>query len=211
MPPHGPGFSGALHSHDAEYPDDDWNLYSVIDRESIKGLNLEGPDGAIGVFKPHARRLEETPMIKSDADEEIIVSIRFTSPCHVRKLMFIGGGEDESHPFTVKCYVNHEDIDFSSIENFTPAATFSNLGVNRDGTSEQYATPASKFTNIDVLTFYFAENHGDSSTIVQYIGMQGEHTHYRREAVDAEYEVLCNGQDIEQPAESKTKAAPSGF
>ena len=48
-----------------------------------------------------------------------------------------------------------------------------------------FATPATKFTNIDVLTFYFSENHGGDATIVQYIGMQGEHTHYRREAVDA--------------------------
>ena len=31
------------------------------------------------------------------------------------------------------------------------------------------------------------------------IGLQGEHTHYRREAVDTVYEVLCNGQDIVQP------------
>lgn len=177
----------------------------MIDRESIVGLNVTSPGDTIGVFKPFARRLEDSPMIKSDADEEIIISIRFTSPCHVRKLMFIGGGEDESHPSTVKCYVNHEDIDFSSVENFTPAATFSNLGLNKEGTAEQFATPASKFTNIDVLTFYFSENQGDSSTIVQYIGMQGEHTHYRREAVDAEYEVLCNGQDIQQPEDKKAK------
>ena len=95
MAPHGPGFSGALHSHDAEYPDDDWNLYSMIDRENVVGLNLDGMN-AMGVFKAFARRLEELPMIKSDADEEIMVTIRFTSPCHVRKLMFIGGGDEES-------------------------------------------------------------------------------------------------------------------
>ena len=33
-------------------------------------------------------------------------------------------------------------------------------------------------------------------------GLQGEHTHFRREAVDTVYEVLCNGQDIEQPEDS---------
>jgi hypothetical protein len=178
----------------------------MIDPESIVGLNIITPGGAMAAFKPFARRLEDTPVLKSDVDEEIIITVRFTSPCHVRKMMFIGGGEDASHPFTVKCYVNHEGIDFSSVEDFTPAATFANLGINKAGTAEQFATPASKFTNIDVLTFYFCENHGDASTIVQYIGMQGEHTHYRREAVDAEYEVLCNGQDITQPEDSKTAA-----
>ncbi len=170
----------------------------MIDRENVVGLNLDGMN-AMGVFKPFARRLEELPMIKSDADEEIMVTIRFTSPCHVRKLMFIGGGDEESHPKTIKCFVNHEGIDFSNVEDFTPAQVFSNLSINTAGVTEVFATPASKFTNIDVLTFYFSENYGGDATIVQYIGMQGEHTHYRREAVDAEYEVLCNGQDIEQP------------
>jgi hypothetical protein len=46
--------------------------------------------------------------------------------------------------------------------------------------------------------FYFPSNHGgEEITTIKYIGMQGEHTHYRREAVNAVYEVLCNGQDIE--------------
>ena len=179
MAPHGPGFSGALHSHDAEYPDDDWNLYAMIDRENVVGLNLDGMN-AMGVFKPFARRLEDLPIIKSDTDEEIIVTIRFTSPCHVRKLMIIGGGEDESHPKTVKCYVNHEGIDFSNVEDFTPAQIFSNLGNNSSGTTELFATPASKFTNIDVLTFYISENHGGDATIVQYIGMQGAHALQKR-------------------------------
>jgi hypothetical protein len=181
----------------------------MIDRENVVGLNLDGMN-AMGVFKPYARRLEELPMIKSDIDEEIIVTIRFTSPCHMRKLMIIGGGEEESHPKTVKCYVNHEGIDFSNVEDFTPAHVFSNLGINTPGTVELFATPASKFTNIDVLTFYISENHGGDATIVQYIGMQGEHTHYRREAVDAEYEVLCNGQDIEQP-DSLKASENTGF
>lgn len=33
--------------------------------------------------------------------------------------------------------------------------------------------------------------------------MVGEHTHYRREAVDTVYELLCTGQDIVQPEDSK--------
>jgi hypothetical protein len=35
-----------------------------------------------------------------------------------------------------------------------------------------------------------------SSTLLYDIGMQGDHTHYRREAVDTVYEMLCNGTDI---------------
>ena len=35
MPPHGGSFNGAMHSHDAEFPDDDWNLYAMIDKSKI--------------------------------------------------------------------------------------------------------------------------------------------------------------------------------
>ena len=60
MPPHGPGFSGALHSHDAEFPDDDWNLYSMIDLEGVKALNATIPEDAARIFKPFVHRLSDT-------------------------------------------------------------------------------------------------------------------------------------------------------
>lgn len=123
--------------------------------------------------------------------------MRFTSPVHVRKLMIIGGGMEAQHPSTLKCFPNKEMFDFNNVNEFTPAQTF-NLPVNADGTVE-LITVVQPFTNINSLVFYFPANHGHESTILKYIGMQGEHTHHRREAVDATYEVLCNGQDIIQP------------
>ena len=41
---------------------------------------------------------------------------------------------------------------------------------------------------ISSLVLYFPSNFGGDNTIIRYIGMQGEHTHYRREAVDRVYE-----------------------
>ena len=40
MPPHGGSFAGATHSHDPEFPDDNWNLYSMLEPES-KALNVD--------------------------------------------------------------------------------------------------------------------------------------------------------------------------
>ena len=206
MPPHGPGFSGALHSHDPEFPEDDWNLYSMVDREGIKALNVTLPDEAISVFRPFVRRLDESPApLESNCDEEMILVIPFTSPCHIRKLMIIGGGDNEQHPLTVKAYVNKTNLDFDSISDVTPSQTFNNLSVNSSGTTEITIPNVRTFTNVNVLTLYITANHGSETTMLRYVGMQGEHTHYRREAVDAEYEVLCNGQDIEQPDHLKAK------
>lgn len=213
MPPHGPGMFGAAHSHDPEYPDDNWNLYSMLDQEGLMGLNVTNHADVVGIFRPFVLRLQETPRIESDADEEMMVVCRFTSPVHIRKLMVIGGGDEGNHPMTMKCYVNKEDIDFTNIEDFKADQVFDNLQINSAGTNELITT-LRPFTNVNVLVLYFAGNHGDDSTIVRYIGMQGEHTHYRREAVDATYEVLCNGQDIQQPedgAKGNLKMGEGGF
>lgn len=198
MPPHGLGMAGGTHSHDPEFPGDDWNLYAMLDREGTTALNATRPDHAIGIFKPFVHRTNPSPNLISDADHELLIIARFTSPCHIRKLMVIGGSDDEHHPSSLQCYLNHEQIDFTNIADFRPAQQF-NLPINRDGTVE-FTTVLSAFTNVNTIAFYFPSNHGDrDQTIIQYIGMQGEHTHYRREAVDTTYEVLCNGQDICQP------------
>jgi hypothetical protein len=72
------------------------------------------------------------------------------------------------------------------------------------GIIEQITLPR-PFSNINTLTFYVAANHGFPTTVLRYIGMQGEHTHYRRDAVHANYEVLCTGDEIDN---ANVKAAP---
>ena len=51
---HGGGAVGGGHSHDEEYPDDNWNLYQHVDR--AEALNAEGD--AKKVLRPFVRRLE---------------------------------------------------------------------------------------------------------------------------------------------------------
>jgi PITH domain len=134
------------------------------------------------------------------------VTVRFTSPVHVRKIMIIGGGAETQHPSSLKCYSNKEMVDFTNVSEFNPSQVF-NLPMNMHGTVE-LTTVVQAFTNITSLVFYFPGNYGHESTVLKYIGMQGEHTHYRREAVDAVYEVLCNGQDIIQPESDGVSELP---
>lgn len=75
MSPHGPGMTGATHSHNPEYPDDNWNLYSMIETTTATALNTTRPTDTLGIFKPFALRISNEPELISDADEEIIVSL----------------------------------------------------------------------------------------------------------------------------------------
>lgn len=80
MSPHGAGMSGATHSHDPEYPDDNWNLYSMLDHETTIGLNVTKQEDVLRIFKSHANKLSNDINVISDADEEICIIARFTSP-----------------------------------------------------------------------------------------------------------------------------------
>ena len=43
----------------------------------------------------------------------------------------------------------------------------------------------------------FSANCGEvDDTMLQYVGLQGDHTHDRREAVHAEYELMCQHADL---------------
>jgi hypothetical protein len=192
---------GASHSHDVRYPDDTWNLYAMLDTETTTALNVTRPRDVMGIFKPFVKRLETEPLLISDADDEMILTLRFTSPVTIRKLMIIGGTNPDQQPATLRCYPKQENIDFNNVETFRPAQTF-NLQPNPEGTVELITT-LHQYTNVSTLVLYFQGNLGGlENSSLRYIGMQGDHTHYKREAVHTVYEVLCNGQDICQPEDA---------
>jgi hypothetical protein len=189
---HGAGMAGAGHSHDSDQPEDSWNLYQHIER--VDALNATVPADSAGIFKPHAYRLQTEPCLVSDSDEEILIKVSFASPVHIRRIMVIGGGEADHHPSSLQLFVNSEEIDFSSAED-TQAAQEFDLAPNVEG--EGFVTTRQgPFTNVTSVAFFFNANHGDvSETKIQYIGMQGDHTHDKRKAVNAVYELNCVHRD----------------
>ena len=108
---------------------------------------------------------------------------------------YVGGNSEAQHPDVLKCFVNRDGIDFTEVGDLSPTQTFS-LPVNTNG-SVELVTAVHPFTGVNSLAFYFPSNYGDASTAIQYIGMQGEHTHFRREAVNTTYEVLCTGEEVD--------------
>ena len=200
MPPHGPGAVSNAHSHDPEFPDDNWNLYQHLDADLTRSFNAVRGVVASEVFKPFARRLDATPMLESDADEELLVLAHFSSPVHIRKMMVIGGSVDEGrHPCELRCFVNPVVADFASLEDVRPTQAWTSLAVNATGEVELLTSPTTAFNNIVSIAFFFPANHGDEeSTALRYIGMQGEHTHMTMaKAVKATYELIGAAHDGE--------------
>ena len=198
---HGGGAAGGCHSHSVEYPDDSWNLYQHMERAEV--LNAADGRDAAGVLRPFARRLETDGSLVSDGDEELLVKVTFAAPVSLRRLMVIGGGDEAHHPSRVKVYVNQESLDFQSLEDVRPTYE-STLPANPTGEAYVAVHPTSAFTNITTVAFFFPSNHGDEDeTKLQYVGMQGDHSHDKREAVNATYELLCQGHGTTVDADFK--------
>lgn len=80
----------------------------------------------------------------------------FTSPVHIRKIMVIGGGNEECHPSAMKVFVNSvaEDIDFAGASDL-PAVQEFDLAPNVTG--EGFVnTRQGPFTNVTAVTFFFS-------------------------------------------------------
>lgn len=198
---HGGGGGGSCHSHSVEYPDDSWNLYQHVDRAEV--LNAQDGCEALSVLRPFVKRCEGDGSITSDGDEELLIKVTFLAPVSLRKLMVIGGGSDDAHPSRVKVYVGQENLDFQSLEDVRPTYE-SRLPVNGPGEAFLNVHPPSAFTNVTTVAFFFDENHGGADeTCLQYLGMQGDHSHDKREAVNATYELLCQGHGTTAEADFK--------
>uniref|UniRef100_A0A7S2DSZ5 PITH domain-containing protein n=1 Tax=Octactis speculum TaxID=3111310 RepID=A0A7S2DSZ5_9STRA len=192
---HGGGFSGGGHSHNPDAPEDDWNLYQHIERCEV--LNCTRAADGPGIFKPFAYRLEEEPCVKSDGDEELLIKLSFSSPVHIRRIMIIGGGDEEYHPSHMKAYINRPELDFSGVNDVDAVQEWD---LSPNATGEGYVvTRQAPFTNVTEVAFFITGNCGDiDETWLQYVGLQGDHTHDRREAVNATYEAM--GQLADHPS-----------
>lgn len=97
------------------------------------------------------------------------------------------GGDSETCPSTMKLFRNRDDIDLDNCDDVKADQEF-DVAYDREGTHD-YMVRASKFQNVNSLTIYFPGNlGGENSTRVNYIGIKGESTTYKRAVVETVYE-----------------------
>merc|ERR1712228_207227 len=91
-----------------------------------------------------------------------------------------------------------EALSFEGLEDAEPAQIME-LAMNP--TADPIASTqcnARPFNQVSFLLLHFLENHSGGEldqTRVSYVGLQGEHTHAKRQAVDAKYELVPNADD----------------
>eukprot|EP00445_Apocalathium_hangoei_P039213 CAMPEP_0203942070 /NCGR_PEP_ID=MMETSP0359-20131031/78330_1 /ASSEMBLY_ACC=CAM_ASM_000338 /TAXON_ID=268821 /ORGANISM="Scrippsiella Hangoei, Strain SHTV-5" /LENGTH=209 /DNA_ID=CAMNT_0050872739 /DNA_START=35 /DNA_END=664 /DNA_ORIENTATION=- len=187
-------------SHDDEYPEDDWNLYQSIDR--VEGLNTAGVTEAIGIFKPRSQRREPSPSVLSNADGELILKIWFRSPVNIRRFCVAACGAEVAEvlrpPSLVRCFTTPaaQSADFPGITEMEPVQT-AELPENGDA-DISVACQLHAYSQVPFLLLHISGDKVPRGPIrVSYIGFQGTHCHASRQAVDAKYEPIHAGHDVQ--------------
>lgn len=161
------------------------DLLPWVNTDHIYCLNERIHDSCKKVFRAKDQKLESNEYLESnDDDPELLLNIPFTCPVKLKSVCIIGS--EAGMPLRVRLYKNIEHADFGNIEGRTPDQTIE-LHLNPTGEIE-YPTRISKFSNTNSLQMHFPDSYGGEMIQISYIGLKGEHTGYKREAVVTIYE-----------------------
>lgn len=169
------------------------DLLSQIEVDKVTALNELSVGSCRDIFRPYEERLREDKVCRSqEGDPELMVFVRFSSPCTISSLSIIGG-ENGTSPSRVNLYVNDDTLDFSSIDDKEPVQSL-DLVEDYCGTVE-YSLKVSRFQNVSLLVMHFPSSFGDDQSCIYYVRVLGESSGHQRRAVEAVYESKPNLSD----------------
>ncbi|EGX44750.1 hypothetical protein AOL_s00188g88 [Orbilia oligospora ATCC 24927] len=193
----------AGHTHDDDVtPAIQSSLYNSIDFDAVSTLNESEPDAGKRVLrKTWDERLETTPELESDSDQELIMFVPFAGIVKLHSLL-IYAPPDPTSPRTLKLFINRTDVDFSNATSVTPTQTLEIPLVPPSSRPEIIEIPVKRalFNNVRSLTLFFEENHGydnddEDVTKIWYLGFRGDFMKVGREPVITLYEAAANPRD----------------
>eukprot|EP00923_Selenidium_pygospionis_P000457 GHVN01000806.1.p4 GENE.GHVN01000806.1~~GHVN01000806.1.p4 ORF type:complete len:205 (-),score=36.50 GHVN01000806.1:371-985(-) len=185
---HGPGCGC---KHETELVGSEF-LLPYIEKEAIRGMNEQIQGSAKTIFKVYEDRLTDHHCSSVEDDTELIIHIPFSSPCKISSMHLIGG-EGGRCPKDVKLFSNTPDLDFEGAQSSKPVQSVELLE-DYCGAIE-YPLKVTQLQNVTTLTLYFNDTHGSSPNQLFYVGLRGEGSSFKREAVVTVYESQAQRSD----------------
>ncbi|KAG0042431.1 hypothetical protein BGZ83_000463 [Gryganskiella cystojenkinii] len=196
---HGHGHDDHDHDHD-ESPDSGLvheSLHQRIDHDNVVCLNESEPGQGRSILKPWHEKMDDTKILESDADEQLILRIPFTGMVKLKSIT-IRSEPGETAPRTMKAFTNKDDLDFDNAESTTATQEW-DLVEDTHGQVAEYSTRVAKFSSIRSLTLFFGENFGGDTTRISFIGLKGEFSEFKRDPIITVYELQANPADHKVP------------
>lgn len=188
------------------------SLNGLIDMHKLQFWNvLQQRDEAIRVVDPAEIAKvgsEAAPPIVSDADEEILMLVNFSTFVKLRGICVSGPG-DAHGPSVVKLFSNRVQITgFESVNRLTPDEKVDLVQTSSEDEIIFQLNPV-KFMNVSNVVLFFDKNFGDlDETMIQRIEFFGEDTGKvvdRPLATNVVYELRGNPADHPMPESEKIK------
>ena len=132
------------------------------------------------MFKPWHERHSRESYVESDADEQLIVHIPFTSDVTLKSICIIAATGEE-HPSKMLAFKNREDVDFDNADAMRPDQEWA-LNEDPEG-SHPYETLIAKFNGLRNINLYFPENFGGEKTKIYFIGLRGQSRNVNRRTI----------------------------
>ncbi|ODV91597.1 hypothetical protein CANCADRAFT_14396, partial [Tortispora caseinolytica NRRL Y-17796] len=169
------------------------NLYAQIDVEHVRALNEAVPDTAKKIIRPYSERLSTDPVLQSDADEQLLITIPFISLVRLHSIQ-IRSTADMHAVDKIKLFVNRE-MDFDTAADMKPTAE-----IDHPQTLEiaEYPLKRTQFSNVKSLTVFVESNHGADVSQLYYIGLSGDWSALTKDPVISMYEAAANPKDHKQ-------------
>ncbi len=190
---HGHG-DGHDHSHDLE-PALQSNLYKQINFDGIVTLNEAEPrSGAAITQKTWDERLNDEPVLESDADEQVLMHVPFAGSCKLYSIM-IRTSDSDSAPQTLKLFRNRDDMDFSLAADLKPTQI---LTLPKSNEVAEVALNRALWNGTTSINLFFEDNHSggeEDVTRISYLGFKGDFMALNREPVHVLYEAAANPKD----------------
>jgi len=188
--------SQGAHDHDDDIVPALQNLlYEQIDFSAVTCLNEEEPrSGAKIMQKTWMERMEDEPELKSDADEQLLLSVPFTGQIRLHSIL-IRTSTTDSAPSTLKVYANKENIDFETASSLSPTQT---LTLAQSNEIQEYPVKRALFSTTRNLTLFFEDNwgHGEEDvTRISYLAFKGDFMKLSKEPISFLYEAAANPRD----------------
>ncbi|KAF8605065.1 DUF1000-domain-containing protein [Ceratobasidium sp. AG-I] len=148
------------------------NLFGVIDRDKVHGLNLSVPEDAKEVIKPWDERDSVNKFCETGVDDELILHVPFSQNIRVRSIL-LKTARGDAQPRRLRVYANHPaGLDFAEAESTRPQQDIALLE-GETGVVE-YPVKAATFANIISLTLFLTDTSAGETNRIYFVGFKGD-------------------------------------
>lgn len=187
-------------------------LNNKIDLPHLRALNLANPVDQLGqLFKSEDNRFSIKPVIRSDADEQLILHIPFLNGLVKLHSIILRTNGDKFCPHTINIWKNNANLDFDTADakpHFVLNHPEVGIAAGDDDEGDdlpdslegtdfvEHHVPRHVFSGVHHLTMFFRDIHGDEDMVqLHSIELRGEFTELSKNPVVTLYELAPNPKD----------------